>query len=147
MKKLFVLIITLIMAISLVACGGEKAAETPEEIVESPSVSESETSDWPYENVTPEHIQAISDVLVELEPLYNEAATLALENGWEADELTVQELNTVYVLIDAGKHGVADPSEYGETSKDDMDTVVEQYQIILEAMPDLIDKVSNPYEE
>lgn len=75
--------------------------------------------------------------------MYNEAATAAKANGWEADETTVQELYTVYVLIDAGKHGVEDPSEYEGTG--DMATVVEQYQVILDAMPGLIAKVSEPY--
>ncbi|NMA52658.1 MAG: hypothetical protein GX949_06610 [Peptococcaceae bacterium] len=131
MKKLLVLMIALVMALCLAACGGE---DTPE------------AAHWPYENVTQDQIQAIADVLTELEPLYNEAVVLAEENGWEADETAVQELNTIYVLLDAGKHGVAAPSEYGETSKEDMDVVVEQYQVILGAMPDLIAKLSEPYE-
>lgn len=95
--------------------------------------------------MTKEQIQALSDVLAELEPSYNEAATAAKANGWEADEITIQELNTVYTLIDAAKHGVADPSEYEGTT--DMATVVEQYQVILGAMPDLIAKVSESYGE
>lgn len=109
----------------------------------TPSVGNTDAADWPYQDVTMEQIQAISDVLDELEPLYNEASTAAVENGWDADETAVQELNTVYVLLEAGKYGVADPSEYEGT--EDMATVVEQYQVILGAMPDLIAKVSEPY--
>lgn len=141
LKKLLVLMMTLVMTLSLVACGG---ANQQEDIAPA-SVNENDEADWPYENITQEQIQAISDVLTELEPLYNEAAAAAKANGWEADELTVQELNVVYTLIEAGKFGVADPSEYGNT--EDMDTVVEQYEVILGAMPDLIARVSEPYEK
>lgn len=146
MKKIAALIMVLVLTLSLVACGGGDIQET-DEVIENPSVSDTDAVDWPYENVTPEHIQGISDVLTELEPLYNEAAQLAIENGWEADELTVNELNTLYALIEAGKYGVADPSEYGDTAKEDMDVIVEQYQLVLEAMPDLIARVSEAYEE
>ncbi|WP_242942500.1 hypothetical protein [Proteiniborus sp. DW1] len=141
-----VLIMALIVTLSLVACRGEDIQEA-EETIADPSANSTDAVDLPYQNVTPEQIQTLSDVLAELEPLYNEAAALAVENGWEADEITVQELNVVYTLIDAGKHGVADPSEYGDTSKEDMDVLVEQYQAILGAMPDLIAKVSELYEE
>lgn len=138
MKKLLVLMMTLAMTLSLAGCGGVDTQKAADTIANPPAKGE-----WTYKDVTPEQIQAISDVLTELEPLYNEAAAAAKENGWEADETAVQELNTVYTLIDAGKHGVADPSEY-EGAKD-MATVVEQYQVILGAMPELIAKVSEPY--
>lgn len=141
-KKLLVLMMALVIILSLVACGGVDTQEA-EEMIENPSAISTDAADWPYKDVTPEQIQAISDVLTELEPLYNEAAAAAKKNGWEADETIVQELNTVYVLIDAAKYGVADPSEY-EGAKD-MAIVVEQYQVILGAMPDLIAKVSEPY--
>ncbi len=144
MKKLTGLMMALAMTLSLAACQ-EVDTKKVAEVIASPSASSIETADWPYEDVTPDQIQAISDVLTQLEPLYNEAATKAMENGWEADETTVQELNTVYVLIDAATHGVEDPSEYEGT--EDMATVVEQYQVILGAMPDLIEKVSEPYKK
>ncbi len=144
MKKIPLLIMALIMTLSLAACGGADTQETEEKIV-NPPASSTEVADWPYKDVTPEQIKAISDILVELEPLYNEAAAAAKKNGWEADETTVEELNTVYVLIDAAKHGVADPSEY--EGSEDMAAVVEQYKVITGAMPDLIARVSEPYEK
>lgn len=143
MKKLLIFMMALVMTLSLAACGGD--IEEAEETIVNSSESDTNVAHWPYQDVTPEQIQAISDVLAELGPLYNEAAVAAKKNGWEADETTVQELNTVYVLIDAAKYGVADPSEYEGT--EDMDIVVEQYQAILRAMPDLIAKVSQPYVE
>jgi len=139
MKKLLALTIALVVALSLAACGGANQQEN----ITLPSVNENDEADWPYENITQEQIQAISDVLTELEPLYNEAAATAKANGWEEDETTVKELYVVYTLIEAGKYGVADPSEYGST--EDMDTVVEQYKVVLEAMPDVITRVSEPY--
>jgi len=140
MKKLFVLMMVLVTALSLAACGGRDTQEAGE-------MTTTEAEDWPYKNVTREQIQAINDVLTELEPLYNEAVTLAQKNGWEEDELTVKELNTVYMLIDVGKYGAANPSDFGDISKEDMDLFVEQYQIVLGAMPDLIARVSEIYEK
>lgn len=134
MKKTLVLMVALAMTLSLAACGGGASNED----ITPPAVEE-----WTYKDVAPEQIQAISDVLVELTPLYNEAATAAIENGWEADEITAQELSLVYALLESGRYGVADPSEYEGAT--DMDAVVEQYQSILGAMPDLIAKVSEPY--
>ena len=123
MKKVLVLIITLVMTLSHAACGGGDTQEV-EEMIANPSASGTNAVDWSYQDVTPEQIQAISDVLAELKPLYNEAAAAAKGNGWEADETVVQELNMVYALIDAAKHGVADPSEY-EGAED----VVKQMQM------------------
>lgn len=140
MKKLLVLMMALVMTLSLAACGGDSAPATP---TPTPSASGADAANWAYKDVTPEQIQAISDVLVELEPLYNEAATAAVENGWEADETAVEELNMVYALLEAGKYGVTDPSDY--EGSNDMDAVVEQYHTLLGAMPDLIAKVSEPY--
>ncbi len=132
MRKILVLMMALVMTLSLAACGGADTSGTG-------------AADWPYKDVTREQIEAISDVLAELVPLYNEAATAAKENGWEADETTVQELHVLYVLIETAKAGVADPSEYEGVT--DMVTVVEQYQALLGAMPDMIAKVSKPYEK
>ena len=138
MKKLLVLMMAFVMTLSLAACGGGDTQEAVDTSANPPAKEE-----WAYKDVTPEQIQAISDVLTELVPLYNEAATAAKENGWEADEMTLQELNVVYTLIEAGRAGVADPSEY--EGAEDMDIVVEQYQLILDEMSNIIAKVSEPY--
>ena len=127
----------------------KKLNEYPDQIadlkakVDEMIANSAEKGEWTYKDVTPEQIQTLSDVLAKLEPLYNEAVTAYQKNGWEADETATQELKTVSALIDAGKYGIADPSEYEGT--EDMNAVVEQYQTILGAMPDLIAKVSEPY--
>lgn len=126
-----------------------KLGEYPDQIVDLKAQAEEmianppTDTEWSYKDVTPEQIQAISNVLEELIPLYDKAAAEAVENGWEADETALQELNTVYALIEAATYGIADPSEYEGT--EDMDAVVAQYQVILGAMPDFIAKVSEPY--
>jgi hypothetical protein len=152
MKKTVTFILAILMVLALAACGGQsqQAPEnTPQVNLEEgipPEAGEGEEAPWPYA-FSQEHIQAIANVLVELEPLYNKAALLALENGWDADELTVKELNTVYALVEAGKYGVADPGDYGETTDEQMAVLAEQYQVILDAMPDVIERVSVPYDE
>ena len=142
MKKLLVLMMALVMTLSLAACGGDDTATT-EATTASATANVTDATDWPYKDVTPEQIQALTNILTQMSPLYNEAAAAAQENGWDADETVLEELNVIYTLIDAGTHGVADPSEYEGAT--DMAAVVEQYQAILDSMPDLIAKVSQPY--
>lgn len=61
MKKLLVLMMVLVMALILAACGGGDTQET-EETAANSLASGTDSADWPYENITPEQIQAISDV-------------------------------------------------------------------------------------
>ncbi|WP_352400823.1 hypothetical protein [Anaerotignum sp.] len=139
MKKLMVLMITLVMTLSLAACGGGNA-ETPESTPEStPAATQRK------DNVTPEQATAIVDIMAKMAPLYNEAAEAASKNGWEQDETAVQELNTIYAIMDSARVGLEELDGFGDTSTEEIDTIVEQYQIMLDEMPNLVAKFSEPY--
>lgn len=142
MKKLLVLMMALAMTLSLAACGGNNVAPSTSDAstpASTPATTERQ------DNVTPEQAASIVDIMAKMGPLYNEAAEAAAKNGWDKDETALQELNTVYAIIDSARVGLEELDGYGDTSKEDIDAVIEQYQVVLDAMPDLITKVSKPY--
>ncbi len=138
LKKILVLMIALVMTLNLAACGGkaEPPASTPES---TPAAAERK------DNVTPEQAAAIVDIMAKMGPLYEEAAAAATANGWDQDELAVQELNAVYAIMDSARVGLGELDGYGDTSTEDIDAVIEQYQAMLDEMPNLVTKYSEPY--
>mgnify|MGYP003904250531 CR=1 FL=1 len=154
MKKRILCLLAITLALSLAACGetapGAPEAQPPdaqETAAPAYESGEAEKNDeeWPFA-FSREHLETVEAVLVELEPLFNQAAALAVENGWEADELTVRELNTVYALIDLGQVLLEDPaSVVAEATEEDMAVIAEQYETLLGAMPALLERVGAPY--
>ncbi len=138
MKKLLVLMMALVMALSLAACGGDNSAPTSTP-ASTPATTERQ------DNVTPEQAAAIVDIMAKMGPLYNEAAEAASANGWDQDEGAVEELNMVYAIMDSARVGLGELDGYGDTSKEDIDAVIEQYQAMLDEMPNLVAKFSEPY--
>lgn len=142
MKKLLVLIMALAMTLSLAACGGDDPApSTPDASTPASTPATTERQD----NVTPEQAAAIVDIMAKMGPLYNEAAEAATKNGWDKDETAVEELNMVYAIMDSARVGLGELDGYGDTSKEDIDAVIEQYQAMLDEMPNLVAKFSEPY--
>ncbi|MHC1694824.1 MAG: acid shock protein [Eubacteriales bacterium] len=139
MKKLLVLMMALAMSLSLASCGGDNA-ETPASTLES-TTSATQRQD----NVTPKQAAAIVDIMAKMGPLYNEAVEAATMNGWDTDETAMQELNMVYTIMDSARVGLGELDGYGDTSTEDIDTIVAQYQTMLDEMPNLIAKFSEPY--
>ena len=142
MKKLLALMMALTMTLSLAACGGDNAApSTPDASTPASTPATTERQD----NVTPEQAAAIVDIMAKMGPLYNEAAEAATKNGWDKDETAVEELNMVYAIMDSARVGLGELDGYGDTSKEDIDAVIEQYQAMLDEMPNLVAKFSEPY--
>ncbi len=88
--------------------------------------------------------------LKELEPknaalvdMYNEIATLAVENGWDADELTLQELNAVDAAILGFNEMLTTPSSAVGV---DLDTILTSVDgLITELDTNIRARVSVPY--
>ncbi len=138
MKKLLVLIMALAMTLSLASCGGGKA-ETPASSPASTAAAERK------DNVTPEQAAAIVDIMAKMGPLYEEAAAAAPANGWDQDEEAVQELNAVYATMDSARVGRGERDGDGDTSTAGLDEVVAMYQAMLDEMPNIVAKYSEPY--
>lgn len=54
-------------------------------------------------------------------------------------------MNRVYAIMGSAKVGLGELDGYGNTSKEDIDAVIEQYQAMLDEMPSLVAKFSEPY--
>lgn len=129
----------LIMTLSLTACGGDNAEPFESKSEDIPAAAERK------DKVTPEQAAAIVDIMAKMGPLYEEAAEAATANGWDQDELAVQELNAVYAIMDSARVGLGELDGYGDTSTESIDAVIEQYQAMLDEMPNLVAKYSESY--
>lgn len=102
MKKLFALLLALVMVLSLAACGDE-------EVVDDVTGGDSEVSDTVDpeggdavvvtdnngEEVSQETIDALTTAYNAIAVPFNEIATAANENGWTADAQTAAELEAL----------------------------------------------------
>lgn len=139
MKKLLVLVMALAMTLSFAACGRNNSAPSSTPDTSAPAAAKRQ------DNVTPEQAAAIVDIMAKMGTLYNEAADAASKNGWDKDETAVKELNAVYAIMDSARVGLGELDGYGDTSTEEIDTVVEYYQAMLDEMPNLVAKFSEPY--
>lgn len=123
----------------------EAALEAPaEEVVEEAPAEEAPAEEAPaeeseYANMTPEQLQTINDAVAELSVLYNEAAQLAMDNGWDTEEVTAAELESLYTTITMVQEGL------GNVAAEDVEGLIEQLQLLVDEMPNIIERVSVPY--
>jgi len=117
MKKIIIIVVVVILAISLLArCGGETA--TPDSpaapVSQTPDASQTPTNpaDSKEASVMEElrQIKELEQKNIKLVAVYNEIANLAVKNGWEADELTVKELNAADTIIKTFNATIEKPS-------------------------------------
>ncbi len=89
-------------------------------------------------------VQSVKQIIAELAELYNEVADLAIENGWEAEELTTQELNVLATFLEStNADGFYD--EVAALEEAEIDALLEQCQVLKDSLPLLLERVSNPY--
>lgn len=98
MKKILILTLALMLLLSLMAgCGGDST---------SPAASQAA----PNKNtVDLKLIKELEGKNIKLVKVYNEVVELAIKNGWEADALTVQELNAANLISDTYNSIIKDP--------------------------------------
>lgn len=114
-KKLLSILLTLVMCVSLAACGGD------------------------------DRLKDLTDLYNQVAEPYNEALTLAQENGWMADEVTQTELSTLSAVLDPLGQML---SEGGSDLEDtDYDAFTKMLEELLPSMDELVQRVSVPYEE
>jgi hypothetical protein len=102
MKKLIPIMLVLVLTLSLLAgCGGE----TPSPEAQSSSQKPTTTA---YTKDSPE-IKELEKKNIDLVKIYNEVTKLAIDNGWQADELTVKELNAVNTASQTFSAIIKDP--------------------------------------
>lgn len=146
MKKLTVLMMALLLLLGLTACGGSSTAQPadsqPVQTSEQPEASASAVA-TPSLLITQEQLDKITAIVDQMAPLYNEAETKAQENGWLSDETTTNELAAIYAVVQSASEGLADPSMFNDM--EDMDGYIEAMQAMLDELPNVLAKVSEPY--
>ena len=146
MKKLFVLIMAILLVLGLAACGGtsttQPAVTQPVQPSEKPAANAPDARTTPSAQITQEQLDKIKKIAAQITPLYNKALTKAQENGWTNDEKTYQELAAIQALVQWTTESLANPSMYNDIT--DKDDYIKSMQEILDAMPSLVDRVSTP---
>lgn len=99
-------------------------------------------SDLP-EGITQDQLDELAAVVAEIDPLYTEAADLAEQNGWFADDTTDQELTAIAGLLDATDAGIADPALFIDA---DIATYITNIKKLIPLVPPIIERVSVPFE-
>lgn len=143
-KKLLSLLLVLAMCAFLAACGGSDDSGADFE-PESDSAAEEETlDDSTSDGPTDEQLSALTEAYQEVSPVYLDAIAKAQENGWEADEQTMSELNVIGESLDPV--GRALNGEMSLLEGADFDDLILAVQECLPASQTLLDRVSEPYE-
>lgn len=138
MKKLVSLLLVLAMCASLTACGGKDntVSNTPGS---TPSSAPSNTG-----GPTDAQLSTLTDAYNQVAILYNDVATTALANGWEADQETNAAIQTIGDILDPV--GQALSGDMSALNGADFDALPGS---LLELLPDLealSEKVAVPYE-
>lgn len=125
MKKFFALLLAMMMALSLAACGG------------SDDSVDADPAD--------EQLQALTEAYNEAATLYNDVAIAASDNGWMADEQTAADINAFGDTLEPiGEALTEDISLLEGADYDELTAALKEFVPELEA---LAEKVSEPYGE
>jgi len=133
MKKITVMLITIISVCMLIACGNvvENLEETVEvntqEVVTEEVVTEDATDTLDYEKLV--DLESKNNILVDV---YNEVASLAVANGWEADSLTVEELNAADSIILINNSVITDQTNITNADVDELISTAEEITAVLD---------------
>lgn len=114
MKRIITLLLVLILTAGmLTGCGGETTSTTPS-APEKPAASQEATKPADSKDATVmEELRKLKELEgknIKLVEVYNEVASLAVRNGWDKDELTLQELNAVSATIQTFNSMLKEPS-------------------------------------
>lgn len=149
MKKILALLLSLMLALSLAACGGDDTPDTPEDEDPAPVTDEAETPDEdeevPEGRITDEQLAALTAAYNNVAVPYNEIATAVNENGWMNDEQTAAEMKALSDTLGfIGKGLTEDISLLDGT---DFEALIDKLENeLLPAMDELSERVSVPYE-
>jgi predicted small lipoprotein YifL len=147
MKKLLSLMLVLMLTVSMLAgCGGETES-SDSSAPEKPVASEKPTTTTDSKDATVmEELRLIRDLQKKNETVvkvYNEVANLAVKNGWEADQLTLRELNEANAVIKIFNSIIESPSSAHGSDLPEMLSVADD--LIKELDTNLRQRVSVPF--
>ena len=149
MKKILALLLSLMLALSLAACGGDDTTDTPEDEDPAPVTDEAETPDEdeevPEGRITDEQLAALTAAYNNVAVPYNEIATAVNENGWMNDEQTVAEMKALSDTLGFIGKGLTEDISLLDGS--DFDALIDYLENEFPpALEELSERVSVPYE-
>ena len=98
MKKILALLLSLMLVLSLAACGGDDTTDTPvdeEPVVTDEAETPAEDEEVPEGRITDEQLADLTAAYNNVAVPYNEIATAVNENGWMNDEQTAAEMKAL----------------------------------------------------
>ena len=149
MKKILALLLSLMLVLSLAACGGDDTSDTP---VDEDSVSVTDESKTPDEDekvpegrITDEQLADLTAAYNNVAVPYNEIATAVNENGWMNDEQTAAEMKALSDTLGFIGKGLTEDISLLDGS--DFDALIDYLENEFPpALEELSERVSVPYE-
>ncbi len=148
MKKFLALMLSLMLALSLAACGGDDTTDTP--VDEEPAMTDgvetpTEDEEVPEGRITDEQLADLTAAYNSVAVPYNEIATAANENGWMEDAQTAAEMEAVGNVLGFIGHGLTE--DISVLDGTDFEALIDKLENeLLPAMDEMRERVSVPYE-
>ena len=149
MKKILALLLSLMLVLSLAACGGDDTTDTPVDEDPAPVTDEAETpaedEEVPEGRITDEQLADLTAAYNNVAVPYNEIATAVNENGWMNDEQTAAEMKALSDTLGFIGKGLTEDISLLDGSGFDalIDYLENEFPPALE---ELSERVSVPYE-
>ena len=149
MKKILALLLSLMLVLSLAACGGDDTPDTPVDEDSASVTDESKTPDEdeevPEGRITDEQLADLTAAYNNVAVPYNEIATAVNENGWMNDEQTAAEMKALSDTLGFIGKGLTEDISLLDGS--DFDALIDYLENEFPpALEELSERVSVPYE-
>ena len=148
MKKILALLLSLMLVLSLAACGGDDTTDTTvdeEPVVTDEAETPAEDEEVPEGRITDEQLADLTAAYNNVAVPYNEIATAVNENGWMNDEQTAAEMKALSDTLGFIGKGLTEDISLLDGSGFDalIDYLENEFPPALE---ELSERVSVPYE-
>lgn len=148
MKKILALLLSLMLVLSLAACGGDDttdAAPDEEPAVTDEAETPAENEEVPEGRITDEQLADLTAAYNNVAVPYNEIATAVNENGWMNDEQTAAEMKALSDTLGFIGKGLTEDISLLDGS--DFDALIDYLENEFPpALEELSERVSVPYE-
>lgn len=146
-KKIIAIVLIFMMSVCiLIACSKEVASPDSSQ-ASTPATSQAPTPDDNSKDPTVmeelRKIKELEEKNIDLVAVYNEIASLAVENGWEADEETLKFINDADAVIKTFNRVITSPSSAHGADLDEMVSLAEDLTTELDT--NIRERVSMPF--
>lgn len=149
MKKILALLLSLMLVLSLAACGGDDTTDTPVDEDPAPVTDEAETpaedEEVPEGRITDEQLADLTTAYNNVAVPYNEIVGMVNENGWMDDAQTAAEMEAMGNVLGFIGHGLTE--DISALDGTDFEALIDKLENeVPPALEELSERVSVPYE-